>query len=349
MMERLYQERLFLLIVQSPIHAGAGPSVQPIDLPTQRDAVTGFPIIRGSELKGALAQDLFRRSKGKTWEELRSLLFGFSPGEAGREEGRVSAFNVLDAHILLFPTSSLYGAYAFVTSPILLSRFAERAKPVAPRLANTAGELAEVRMSRSGREAVVESRSSVIDRIDGDRVAVLHPLLAFRARHDGRLDDFVSALEDELGSVPIGLEGHAILLNDEAAFYVIKHSLVAQPRVRLKYKEKVVDSGPWWEEAIPRYTIMHTSTFVGLEEERLRLNTTPERGENLSSLIDELLKASSARIVLGKGRGGIESLEASLEPADVLRLLVPEGRASLLVGGSETVGRGLIELVQVES
>ena len=47
--------RIYWLHALSPTHAGIGRGVGYIDLPIDRDGVTGWPIIRGSAFKGVWA------------------------------------------------------------------------------------------------------------------------------------------------------------------------------------------------------------------------------------------------------------------------------------------------------
>ncbi len=47
--------RLYWLHALSPTHAGIGRGVGYIDLPIDRDGVTGWPIIRASAFKGVWA------------------------------------------------------------------------------------------------------------------------------------------------------------------------------------------------------------------------------------------------------------------------------------------------------
>ena len=47
---------LLYLYAESPVHTGAADSVDVLDLPVQREAATGYPVIWGQSLKGALRQ-----------------------------------------------------------------------------------------------------------------------------------------------------------------------------------------------------------------------------------------------------------------------------------------------------
>ena len=47
---------LAFFYTESPLHAGASDSLGVIDLPIQREAHTGYPVVWGQSLKGALRQ-----------------------------------------------------------------------------------------------------------------------------------------------------------------------------------------------------------------------------------------------------------------------------------------------------
>lgn len=335
-------EYLLILVAQTPVHAGAGPSAQPVDCPIQKSVVTGFPVIRGSELKGALAQDIFQRCKGGAWEELRSLVFGSNE--------RVGAFNVLDAHVLLFPVASLYGGYAFVTCPTLLHLFAERSRRAAAKseLGGLASQLADgFKDDGTGRCAIVETGAEVTSRVRGEPrpVVVLHPLLALKViDQSDKLNEFARALESALSGLPVKLAGHVVVLSDDAAAYVIRRSLVMQPRVRLSYTTKTVSTGPWWEEAIPRFTVMHTSLSID-SGRAVSLRLPSGRAEGLKGVLDELTKVG--KVAFRPSATGVETVDVELDRDRLLRLLVPSDRFHMFVGGDESVGRGLVTVVRV--
>lgn len=74
---------LLFLYAESPVHAGADSSVGVVDLPIQREASTGLPVIWGQSLKGALREHVARvRSAQLPVEEV----FGTSPPGTGELE-----------------------------------------------------------------------------------------------------------------------------------------------------------------------------------------------------------------------------------------------------------------------
>ncbi|MBC7325896.1 MAG: type III-B CRISPR module RAMP protein Cmr4, partial [Moorella sp. (in: Bacteria)] len=101
------------LLAETSLHPGSGQTAGVIDLPVAREAATGYPVIVGSSLKGALrerAEQAWGRDNGKIDE-----VFG-SQENAG-------AVAVTDARLLLLPVRSLSGHYKWVTCPYLLERY----------------------------------------------------------------------------------------------------------------------------------------------------------------------------------------------------------------------------------
>jgi len=84
------------LLAETPLHPGSGQSAGAIDLPVSREAATGFPVVVGSCLKGAL-RDKVEQERGNN-DPLVDEVFG----------GQANAGKVLvtDARLLLLPIRS---------------------------------------------------------------------------------------------------------------------------------------------------------------------------------------------------------------------------------------------------
>src|SRR5687768_9047061 len=104
---------LTLIHALTPLHAGTGQAVGAIDLPIARERPTGIPLLPGSSLKGALRA----RTQDPAW---KTAIFGPDTPNASDHAGAVQ---FSDAHLLLLPVRSLWGTFAWVTSPYLLQRF----------------------------------------------------------------------------------------------------------------------------------------------------------------------------------------------------------------------------------
>lgn len=98
------------LLAETSVHPGTGQSADIIDLPVAREAATGYPVITGSSLKGALAD--YARDLNL---ENKDFIFG--------KQDNAGALLFSDARLLLLPVRSLTSAYKWVTCPHLIERW----------------------------------------------------------------------------------------------------------------------------------------------------------------------------------------------------------------------------------
>ena len=111
---------LLYLYAESPVHTGAADSIDVIDLPVQREAATGYPVIWGQSLKGALRQ----AASDAGWaDSLTEKVFG-SAIERPDEDGGTKAgtLAVGDAQLVAMPVPTLRRTFAWITSEIALAR-----------------------------------------------------------------------------------------------------------------------------------------------------------------------------------------------------------------------------------
>lgn len=99
------------LLTETSLHAGTSQSTGAIDLPVQRERATGYPVVVGSSLKGAL-----RAHFKQTWADKQVHRTFGGPDEAG-------VIGISDGRLLLLPIRSLQHAFVWVTCPYLLERF----------------------------------------------------------------------------------------------------------------------------------------------------------------------------------------------------------------------------------
>lgn len=104
----------------TPLHVGAGKGVGFIDMPIMREKVTNWPIIPGSAIKG-VARDFFREHGTPEQKKNISIAFG---NDLRDKEPVTGALILTDAHVICLPIRSLYGTFAYITSPLVLERLA---------------------------------------------------------------------------------------------------------------------------------------------------------------------------------------------------------------------------------
>ena len=123
------ERQLLTLLAETPVHAGGSESVDVVDLPIQREAATGLPVIWGQSLKGALRQ-AWRDTAGFGEADGVAVFGSAPPAGAEGESGELSpgAVAVADAHLVALPAATLHTVFAWVTSPLLLSRLVRKAR-----------------------------------------------------------------------------------------------------------------------------------------------------------------------------------------------------------------------------
>ncbi len=134
----MYKKGKFLTLrTITPLHVGTGEGVGIIDLPIQREKHTQIPKIEGSSLKGALREAF--ESKIESNEDVINVhrIFGIDEDTPGFKKDEIrtklgfkkddtlsisGCVAVSDAFPVLFPVRSAKNVFAFVTSPLIMSK-----------------------------------------------------------------------------------------------------------------------------------------------------------------------------------------------------------------------------------
>lgn len=110
-----------LIFTRTPLHVGVGSSVGAVDLPVRRERHTNHPIIPGSSIKGVF-RDAARNSTDMSEETLDDL---FGPETVGNDSSaRAGDIAFGEARPIAFPVRSAKGAFAYITCPFVLRRYA---------------------------------------------------------------------------------------------------------------------------------------------------------------------------------------------------------------------------------
>lgn len=308
------------MLALSSLHPGVGRSeAAHVDLPVQRDELD-FPTIWASSLKGAIRSraepagcDVDKRAKA-------AAVFGPRP-EAASEHSASAAF--LDARLVAIPARSLRGVWLYVTSPLLLSRAAAYFHslgldpgPLRQAL-EFAGDVRPGEAAVSGPQ-YLEGKSVVINEVE------------LQARSDSApVPDIppVRRARELLGRV-----GFAYVSDDDIQL-LVRRSLLVQYRVRLKAETKTVDVGPWSEEYIPPFTIFLSGVYCRTPPARVRVVCPSAAGNPPPNCTEQKLPT-----------GGV-AYECQLSGLDVCQYLAQAASGPVWLGGKETIGKGLAELI----
>lgn len=263
----------------SPLHAGTGQGVGSIDLPIARERATGIPYLPGSSLKGVLRD----RARGAWSEEEVWAVFGPETNNAHEHAG---ALQVGDAKLLLLPVRSLYGVFAYATSPYLLDRFQREA-----RLAGLTPPDLPAPPPGDGVRLAPGSRLA-----QGGKVYLED--LDLKAQEDPG----VGAWEGWLGErSQAPLQGRLALLPDDVMSYLLETATEVVARIRLDDETKTVAQGAlWYEENLPAESLLYTLVRAEAAHRKTLALTAPQVLERLGQLVATPLQLGGKATV---GRG----------------------------------------------
>jgi CRISPR-associated protein Cmr4 len=286
---------LLYLYAESPVHTGAADSIDVLDLPIQREAATGYPVIWGQSLKGALRQ----AASDAVWGDRLKEVFG-SAIEHPDEDGSTTpgTLAVGDAQLVAMPVPALRHTFAWLTSEIALSRLARKYKvlkrnvPELPAVRSDTGAAASDAWIQDDNEVLgpclVRLGSSRDEKLAAwaERIAadVFAPADAFQP--------FARKLHDDL--VLVGSDIVPVLLRE-----------CTEQAVRIQLSEsKTVENGPFYSEYLPAETIM--AAQLTLRDD----GDTEDNKRALRELLHEQLLQVGGDETLGKGLMWGRMLEA---------------------------------------
>lgn len=226
------------------IHAGNGEKDGVVDLPIQREAHTGWPVIFGSSLKGAMRSQVSRMT-GKIDEQSQITLFGPESLHLGASNDKIHAGALLvsDARLLWLPIRSLTSHTRYVTCPALLRRL-----------------LADLK--RSGQDCALQV----------PKVATLEAVVAHDLTGRLYLEEYVFTPHKDSALTAWGgllarfcdLEAEQILnqltlISDDQFSHLCQAAIPLHPHIAIDYETKSVRDGAlWYEEALPPESLFYS-------------------------------------------------------------------------------------------
>jgi CRISPR-associated protein Cmr4 len=303
---------MLFLYCETPVHAGTGTSLSIVDLPIQRERITGLPIVQASSLKGVLRAEV-ERLKGK---QIAEALFGPETQRAHEHAGCVSPH---DARLLLFPIRSLVGVFAWATCPFVLERFKREMIAAGFQIGW------QVPNPANSHQALVAHDDTIV----ADGKVVLEEF-AFKAQPSEETKSIAEWLaknafpqSPEYKPFRDWLPHRFVILPDDAFRDFTQLSTEVIARIRLKPETKTVAEGALWtEEHLPSETLLYAPIFVS--KPLAPKDTVPDE-------FKENNEPSAAKV--------LEFLKGLTTPNIDKPYL-----DRLQIGGDETVGRGIVKV-----
>jgi CRISPR-associated protein Cmr4 len=288
---------MLYVYVETPLHAGSGRALGNVDLPIQRERVTGYPIVQASSLKGRL-----RAAGAAKKMPVLEVIFGPDTEHASDHAGALSPG---DAKILLFPVRSLAGVFAWTTSVEVLNRFRRDAAIVG---IEPAWETPKAPEEEKGNALIGSSALKASDKIvleeftftpDDSQAKTVQVIGEWLVKHALPQTDEYDYWRKELPKRLV------ILPNDDFCDFVTFSTEVAT-RIKLNTETKTVDKETgalWTEEYLPTDTLLYAPLMATPPR---RKDSDLKSGQDVLQAVKDL---NLARVQLGGnetvGRGSV--------------------------------------------
>ena len=263
------------LRAETSLHAGAGGSVNGVDLPIQREASTGWPCVYGSAVKGALrakAEDTLGR-------ENKSIRMIFGPDSSASASEHAGALLVTDARILLLPIRSLTSHFKWVTCPAILNRLQRDGERLGiPFSFNIPSPDADTAVT------AVEQKSDLF-------------LEEYRYTPDKQeLSDLIKAIETLSGIPAEELTEQLTIVDNDQFSYLSRYATPVTAHIAIDNATKTVKAGAlWYEETLPAESIL----YFALCAQKSRAEDMPLPADQVLACITDSLLADSPYLQLG--------------------------------------------------
>lgn len=271
--------KLLFIRCLSPLHAGTGQGVGAVDLPITREVTTHLPYLPGSSIKGSLRAT----ASAQETQELTKTMFGPDTENASERAGSL-VFS--DARLVCLPVRSVYGTFAWATSPLLIQRLLRDVKEVQGVTIN-ADLKALNKVSTTTARVSISDPSSLKD--DKDMIYLEDlDLRAEKCKDTGNLAKQLGELLFDDETEREMFEKRFIVLHDDVLTFLSKHAVDIRTRTSINPDTKVVKNGQLWtEENLPTESIL---AALVLEHGHLAHKTDQDVWAGLARLCDSSIQ-----------------------------------------------------------
>lgn len=234
----------------TPLHVGSGRGLGYIDLPIVREKVTNFPYIPGSAVKGVIADHYLATDDKRKQDSLEAAAFG-RQGRDEKDHSNSGSLVFTDARLVCLPVRSLYGTFAWCTSPTILHRL--------KRDAESTGRMCSLEIPTLTKETALCPADSILTRgREPEKKIYLEDLDVPTTDNETakKWGDFVAEKVFQSEDREEFVKRFVILADDVFNFLCETGTEVAA-HIKIDSKTKTVADGAlWYEESLPAEAIL---------------------------------------------------------------------------------------------
>lgn len=232
-------------MAESAIHAGASGANHVIDLPIMREHNTGWPVVFGSAVKGALRA---KAENSGLERQTINTLFGPDTENASDHAGSLL---IGDARLLLLPVRSLTSQFRYVTSPNLIARWLRDQERAG--FAVSGIEVPKVK----GTEAQITQ---------GDYKQLFLEEYVYQCEVL-QADALVAAIASFAGRSNEEVAEKLTIVSDDQFTLLCRAAIPVNAHIAIDNKTKTVKRGAlWYAESLPAETLLYS--IVGAQQSR---------------------------------------------------------------------------------
>lgn len=220
------------MLAEAPLHPGAGQSVGAIDLPVQREATTGYPVVVGSSLKGALRD--YAKQERENQAQIDEI-FGVAE--------QVGAIGVTDGRLLLLPLRALHQAYSWVTCPYALERFKR--------------DLEFAGLATSWEVPTVSEQEAITTSCEEGKTVFLEEYAYTAKAPNNQWREITASIASLLyhAGTRERMRGQLTIISDSEFRHFAEYGLTVRARNQLDHNKK--SQALWYEETLPVDTVLY--------------------------------------------------------------------------------------------
>jgi CRISPR-associated protein Cmr4 len=252
------------------------------------------------------------------WREFDRALFGREPPKGQKAdddaEDKAGALSLLDARLLLLPVRTVWGGFAWVTSPMILERFKRDLEITG---IEPTWQAIEAESHVGPRATIARNKHLIIEDLEYE--AEEDPMVVTLATWLAE-----NAVPGTKGYKPFSdrLATQLAVVADSEMKYLSEHATEVVTRVRIDAEKGIVADGALWtEESLPAETLLWSLAFFADEREAKERPSSERPGNGVRPPEPKLLCAQKLQ----------QKVEEELAAMTRIRL-----------GGDRTVGRGIV-------